>query len=524
MEALLRWLGVQPRPFRALLRTFVALDLRGQFYGLATGAKAGELVSPLYWVVGQMLTVSLLLTALMQGRVEAWFYAFASLSATAVMVFSAVVVEFQEAAFDPKDITVVGHRPVSSRTWSLARGLNLSLYVALIGVAMTLFPTGMGLGLRDTEVRWLWLFPWANAVVAVGTAALALTVYASGSVAGPGENLKKVAAWVQILAIMALFYGGQLMLRDGSGGIGLVPLHLDPWVSYVPTLPLGHAVADGALRPLFLGTSVSTLLTVVAWAALRRAWERVSRVRSTDREVRVSAPPRAGTLSRPLVARLLGGRRPAAVHALVRTVLARDSELRARLVTVLAMPAAAAVLGPLTAQYAPPSQQSTTSVLPLATVALLASTLPTAMHALKASRDHRAAWRLAEVWGPSGRSGARTALLSWLYWPFVLAHAGLCAWWWSAPVEAALHGLVGLALLDFVSRLAAHSLWVRPILSVPPVRGGTLGGALGVVAGVGALASVLGGLWFAVAPWPLATAGFAALLAVAGQFVDREIR
>ena len=519
---LLERLGVQPRPFRALLRTFVALDLRGQFYGMATGAKAGEAVSPLYWVVGQMLTVSLLLSAIMQGRVEAWFYAFASLSATAVMVFSAVVVEFQEAAFDPRDVTVVGHRPVSSRTWSLARLLNLSIYVALIGVAMTLFPTGMGLGLRDTGVGWLWAFPWANAVVAVGTASLALIVYASGSVAGPGENLKKLAAWVQILAIMALFYGGQLMLRDGSGGIGLLPLHMEPWTAYIPTLPLGRAVAAGSVQPLAIGTAVSGLLAAGALSALRRAWERVSRVRASDREVALSPPPRAGTLSTAITERLLGGRRAAAVYALTRAVLARDSELRARIVTVLAMPAAAAVLGPLTEQYAVPSTRSAEGVLPIATIALLGSTVPTAVHALRFSKDHRAAWRLAEVWDLGARSGARWALLRWLYLPFVLVHAAICAWLWADPLAALVHGLAGFAVVDLASRLAARSLWRQPILSRPGVRGGTLGGAITVVAGIGAVSSVLAGLWFAAAPWSLAVVGFALAVLAGGAALDRR--
>ena len=60
---MLRLLGVEPRAFLALVRAFILMDLRGQHYAAATASRAMYMLSPLFIVVGQLLTASALLTA-----------------------------------------------------------------------------------------------------------------------------------------------------------------------------------------------------------------------------------------------------------------------------------------------------------------------------------------------------------------------------------------------------------------------------------------------------------------------------
>jgi hypothetical protein len=512
--------GVQPRPFLALLRTYLTLDLRGQFYGEATNVAAGELVSPLYWVVGQFLTVSLLLSAVLQARVDAGFYAFAHLSVAALLVFSAVVVEFHEAAFDPADLEVVGHRPVTARTWSLARLTNLGLYVGLMTAALTLFPTFMGAALRDTGPAWLVVYPLASAAATTSAAAVALLLYTSTSFGAALGGVRRLAAWVQIVAILVLFYGGQLMLRDASGDLEVLAYAPPAWVRWLPTWWLGQGVGTAPDRVL-LGLIAAAGLGGVALLRLSAAWASVTRVRPAQPVIE----HRSERLVGPWVALAARSRREAAVLALALKAMARDGELRTRQLTTLALPATTVAIGLVTGEYGDPrGGLAPASTLPVVTSVLLAAAVPQALHQLTVSRDHRASWWLSRGWGPAERAGARKAVLAWVVAPLWLAHALLLVWLWG-PVSAAWAAGFGWLLAELAGRLGARSLLARPILREPPRLGGSHGGsAMWVVGGVGAAVSVAGGAWALVASSPVGSVGLLVALIVACASVERAGR
>ncbi len=521
-ETLARF-GVQPRPFRALLRTFVTMDLRGQFYAQATNAKPGELISPLFWVVGQLLTVSVLMCMMLQGRVEAWFYAASNLSVTAMLVFSAIVVEFQEAAYDPADVQVVGHRPVTARTWSSARILNLSMYVALIGLSLTLFPMLMGVGLRDTGASWLILYPWAAAIVSVGTAAGALLLYAVSGIGTPGDNLRRVAAWVQIVAILALFYGGQLMLRNASGGLELFASNPPPWFHQLPTAWLARDVASGGLLFLLGGTALSGGMAYGALVALRGAWTRVARIAPAQPQAEIQPGTADAVVSSTASGTFFPSRHEGAIFWLTFTMLSRDGELKSRNLPALAMAASAAILGPIIGQYADPmAGHSADAVLPMATIVLLATAVPTILNNLSFSRDHEAVWRLQPKWSSKAGRAVQVGVLTRIFAPLLIGHGVVIGLLWKDPVGAVVYTVIAFLIVDLVMRLAGRTLLSAPILRRPAARGATVGSISKVVAGVSALASVLGGIWFYVAPYPALLAGYALLLFIAAQSVRTE--
>ncbi len=192
------------RAFKALTWAFACIGFRAQHYASATGVKAGELVPPFFWVVGQHLTTSLLLCLTLFARTDAWFFAFANLSAAIVLTFSTLIVELDEIVFNREDAKVIGHRPVSLRVYALARGANLVGYVGLIFLALTIMPAIVGLGLADTN--WTFLPAYLLASATSITATASLVVIAHGLL--HRFDLRRVQtglAWVQILAILALF-------------------------------------------------------------------------------------------------------------------------------------------------------------------------------------------------------------------------------------------------------------------------------------------------------------------------------
>ncbi len=220
------------RAFRGLVAAFIKLDLRGEHYGQATRARAKEAIPALFWVVGQMLAASALLTAILFARVDVWFFAFASLSALAFLIVSAVITEFHEAVFDPRDVGVLGHRPISPRTYASARFANLLLYVAFMALALTIFPAITGAGLRDAGILYVPAYLLAAACVATIAAALTVIGY---TVVGAGSDLdgaKTAMAWTQIVLILVLFYAGQLMLRDATGGLEMFAAQPPAWIGW----------------------------------------------------------------------------------------------------------------------------------------------------------------------------------------------------------------------------------------------------------------------------------------------------
>lgn len=122
---LLLTLGIEPRGFAALVRTFLLLDLRGQHFAQATATKPHYLLSPLFWVVSQCLTLSAGTSLVLCARVDVCFFAFVHLSLGMVVTPTTLLVEFHEVVLNPGDLQVLGHHPVDPTTYAAARCVNL---------------------------------------------------------------------------------------------------------------------------------------------------------------------------------------------------------------------------------------------------------------------------------------------------------------------------------------------------------------------------------------------------------------
>jgi hypothetical protein len=180
----LRRLGISVRPFRALLRAYVLMDFRSQQFGRATAVKPKDLITPLFWVVGQYLLLSVIACTVMFARVDAFFFALVNLGVSMLVIATSLIVEFNEVVLDGEDLNIIGHQPIPVRTYSAARLANLCAYVFLMTVALNLFPAIIGLGLRDAG--WLYLPAYVAAAFlgnlgVVGALLLLYTMDADGS-------------------------------------------------------------------------------------------------------------------------------------------------------------------------------------------------------------------------------------------------------------------------------------------------------------------------------------------------------
>jgi len=518
MSELAVCLGIRPRPFRAFTRALLLMGLRIQHFARATGAKPGELIPPLFWVVGQYVLASGLLSAALFARVDVWTFAFCGLATSMLLMATAVVVELHEAVVAPDDPLIVGHRPLPARTYAAARLIHLGFFVTLLTLAANLFPAILGAALRDSGAWYLpaYLLAAFAGNAAVTAAIILLTARGGGSPAR--TDLRDLLAWTQIVLVMVVFYGAQWMLRDGEHRLLRFFARPPDWLLWLPPAWLASFVAGGAvgeaaaLRGAVAVLAVSglaALLIVVRLSALY-SWG-LSADPALEREG-AGAARRTGRLVGPLAVAGARSRPQRAVLALCLTLLRRDVDLRMRTLPSLATVAAVVVLGLATGQLASPfTGTAASAALSLAAVQLVVLAVPVMLQSLLSSRHHAASWLLAAApWPAAGipARASRAAICYGVALPALLVLGAVFAWAWQSPAQAALHVLFGWIEVLAVGWGSLTALRFDLPFSRPVAVGGASGGeATPWLAAVGAVAFALGAAEMQAAaapPWLLA--------------------
>jgi hypothetical protein len=481
---LLRWSGVDPRGFAALLRAFVLMDLRGQHYAAATATKPHYLLSPLFLVVGQCLTASALCCGFLFARVDVFFFAFANLALSMLVLGTAIVVEFQEAALDPDDLAVIAPRPVAPRTYAASRLANLLFYFMLIFAALNLFPAIVGAGLLDAGP---WFAPaYLAAALAGNLAVLALLVLLL-SAARRSESLlaaRQVLSWTQIVAILVVFYGGQLMLRDGTAALQVWAADPPSWTVWLPPAWLARFVEDAAVQgPEIAPFALCAIVTIASCTAVTLRLERLYRtMQPVEQSSRARAPMpahRLGGLAIPGLGWLVRSPEERAGCWLALTFLRRDAGLMMRALFSFQLSVVTAVLGIALGQFDNPCRETDPARTALSLLAffLMPLAAPPLVFHLAYCRDSAGGWILqAAPLAQPGRlaRGACLAMQAIAVTPLCLALGIAAAVVWGDPAAGLMHA--GLAWgLTWIFLLASLVL-LRPALpfSQPPPRGAAL--------------------------------------------------
>jgi len=476
-----RWLeslGIRPRPYRALVWALWTMDLRGQHFAKSTGVQPKMLMSPLFWVVGQCLTMSFILAMVLFARVDLRFYVFANLSLSTLLLATMVLVEFHEVVLDPADLDTIRHRPIPLRTYAAARFSNLLGYVGLMGFALTVFPAIIGMG--QVEAGWLYLPAYLCASFAASMLAVALVVWTL-SVGGGLGQLKDLLAWSQILGILVLGYGAQFVFRDDTHRLFVWAAFPPPWRANLPTEWLARFVESASVEPgsaqLLQGLGLLALgLAAGASVVFRLRALYTGPAIPTSHSERVLPPAQVGQLPTRLGPLL---RNPAerAGYWLALKMLARDGQLKVRVLLPLNTPIAVLILGVATAQFEPPALGGS-SVLPLVAVYGVVLSLAPVLYQLRVTDDPEASWvlRLAPLSRPTDLSlGAAKAVWFRVVAPISMGLAAVLFWQWSDPLSAVLHGLFAWALAWPFALAMLHLLPPGLVFSQTEARGGSIG-------------------------------------------------
>jgi hypothetical protein len=521
--SLLNRCGVEPRGFLALTRAMILRDLRGQHYAAATASGSQQLLSPLLLVIGQCLTTSVLTCALLFGRVEVWFFCFVNLTLGMLLLASALVVEFQEVVLDPDDLAVLGHRPVSPRTYAAARFANLLFYFALIYLSMHLFPLIVGMGLRDAGPWYAPAYLLASLAGSLAVTAVVVLLLSTAARAEFARGLRRILSWVQIVAILVIFYGGQMVLRDGTASLQVWGAFPPDWARYLPPTWLAWFVERAAVAPDGAVGLWALALVGVALVSCVAVVIRLSRLYATMRPVETAAPR-----LRPMAPERVGGlaawagRTPEerVGYWLGLAFLRRDGGLAMRCLLAFNLALVALAAGVAVGPFGNPCRDADPARTFLAVLAvfLVPAAAPAVVHNLAYARDSAGGWllRAAPVADPLALArGALKAVFVWVALPLSVLAGATAAVVWGDPLAGALHAILA-AGLTWVMLLA--SLWLvarawpfslsparGSALAVPPVPTLALGAVLFTLAGAHALLATYPAYWVAVlAALPLA--------------------
>ena len=508
--SLVERMGVEPAKFVALVRAMLVMDLRNQAYTRATATKPSHWITPLFWVVGQCLTVSAVTSLVLFMRVDCFFYALTGLATSMLVLAATVVVEYQEIVLDPRDLELIGTRPVTPATYVAARFANLSFYLVLMFVALNLFPMILGAGLRDASVYYGPAYLLAALAGDAVVVAVVIGVLSFGSGTQGLKSLKEFLAWTQIVLILVAGYGAQLMFRDRGHALEVWAAFPPWWLELLPPAWLARFVADAsgprllAIGPVLLAVT-GAAVGVTLWRLLRL----YKGMQGTTRGVksRRMAADQVGGLAVPLGGLWIRGREERAGYWLGKTMLARDSELTIRCLLPMNMAVAIVIVGLAAGQFADPLRNDETRliVLPVLSVYLIALAVPPMLYNLSFSRSFGAAWMLlsAPMERPAGLAlGVCKAVVLRVAVPLCLLWAFVAVLVWRDVTSALLHALLAAGLSWLMGLLALVLIVRDPPLSCPAVLGGSIGPLALPMAGLsaGAMVAVALHCQFAASP------------------------
>lgn len=531
-DSILNRLGIQPRPYRSLVRSLLLMDFRSQHYTRSTGARPGDLIPPFYWVVGQHLFISCILALVLFARVDVGAYAFVNLTASMLLMLNAILVEFNEVVLDVEDLDLIGHRPITQRTFAAARLTNLGFYVGTLTLALNIFPAIVGLGLRDSGFWYLPAYLLACVLGNLIIVALAIILYSLSPPERNRKDYRDLLAWTQILLAFCVFIGAQMMLRDRAHRVEMFFADPPGWLAWVPSAGLATFV-EGAthgptLRTLGWAVAATVVTGLVCLLALLRLVSYYARAQPAGDPV---APARATGRPRPfvgpLVRRVARSRPQAATLALCLRMLVRDHDLRMRTLPVLTMVVAAVGLGLFTEQFANPTTAAPNeAILPILAIQLVAVAIPIILYNLGFSRDHEATWaiQIAPAPPPVHAEASRLTACYAIALPVLLLLGCCFAVAWRDPASAAIHCGCGWLVVLTTSHASLWALKVGTPLARPAARGAVMGPIAPFLAAVMTTVTLLGIVqYYACRSQPLLIGYAAALFAmlVAARYLGR---
>jgi len=250
---------VDPRQWGAMVRVALKLDLRrGPKLGTSRDSESG-LRNLVFLLIMQFATSIILLTLVLRNQ-NTMLTSLLVLGFLMLMVVSSLLIDYNTIVVSPDDYWILSHRPISSRTFFLAKVTGVVVYVALMTTALTIVPAiGFGFvgGFRPLVAVGAMVGFYTSTLFC---ALLVVGVFAAVMTLVRPTRLRNALSYLQLFTSL-VFYGGYVFLPQFFDTFeSQMSLATDPWLLLVPLSWFAAFIqlASGDYSwPVWLGVSLS---------------------------------------------------------------------------------------------------------------------------------------------------------------------------------------------------------------------------------------------------------------------------
>ncbi|HEX8088375.1 MAG TPA: hypothetical protein VF762_05950, partial [Blastocatellia bacterium] len=309
----LRRVGIDMRQLRTLLGVYLKQDLRGGKAFMQFGAR--EYIRSnlaLLAIVGMYLFFGLILgTIVFTADLDVFHYSVFILTFTILIVALAIVSESGNVIFNETEADVLGHLPISPRTYFAAKVLNLLLFTLLLAASANLFPAVMGVWASGSSPLFIFAHALSASLVALFATAIVVTSYGLLMRYASKERFDSIVTYSQVALVLFFMFGFQILPRVlGTDNISFAPgfhwyymLYPPAWFSGITLLLIGSF----ELTSVALASLAILSLMGVGAVALRKVAtgysSYVSQLTYRDGGARPEAEKKARRAARPLALR-----------------------------------------------------------------------------------------------------------------------------------------------------------------------------------------------------------------------------
>ena len=140
LDRALTALGIDAAQWRALARTYITLDVRSAGGAVRQGRSGRAGASPLVGLLFVSGIGSVAFASVAASFPDPLMSASLMTTYGAATTMMLLLVDFTGVVVSPDDYGILGHRPVSSRTYFAARLASIAVYVGAVSVVMALLP------------------------------------------------------------------------------------------------------------------------------------------------------------------------------------------------------------------------------------------------------------------------------------------------------------------------------------------------------------------------------------------------
>jgi hypothetical protein len=450
--------GVDARQLMTLLSVYLKQDLRGGKAFMQFGAReyiksnmALLMLTGMYLFFGFMMGMAVFATGL-----DVFHYSVFILTFTLFVIALAMLAESGNVIFNEKEADVLGHLPLSPRTYFAAKVLNLFLFTLLLAAAANLFPAIMGIWATGSNPLFVLAHALSAALVALFATALIVTSYGLLMRYVSRERFDNIVTYSQVALVLFFMFGFQILPRIlGTNKMIFAPgfqwyylLYPPAWFSGVTLLLIGKL----ELKWLALAGLATFSLIMLGTVAIRKVSRDYSSFISNlaysegkpePKSSRVRQVERVGAQSftQTIKSFFLSNTTERAVFELVSTYLRRNREVKVRLYPSLAYFIFIPLLAIFTEGLPDPFINQSFSAYSLMAALMICYISLTAIEGMIFSEHHSAAYvyrvapikKLGDV-----HSGFRKAVMAWITLPGFVVLFLIYSILWRDPVHAVM--------------------------------------------------------------------------------------